>query len=101
MQEAPASPDLPTIASVAIVAYAVSAVTHEGIGHGLVATLMGGKVYVVGWIVLAVTTIILFVGVLGPGVRFARRASERRARLQVEVPTPVPDHLRHIKYEGP
>ena len=35
--------DLVTVAAIAIVAYAISNVLHEDVGHGLVSILVGGK----------------------------------------------------------
>ncbi|HXH28971.1 MAG TPA: hypothetical protein VNL37_07995, partial [Candidatus Polarisedimenticolia bacterium] len=41
-QGAPRRPDLPTLAAVAVVAYALSNVIHEGLGHGGACRLVGG-----------------------------------------------------------
>src|SRR5215472_17289425 len=36
-------PDLPTVAAIALVAYAASNVLHEGVGHGGACLALGGK----------------------------------------------------------
>ena len=108
IQVAPGRIDLPTLIAIALVAYAITNVSHEGLGHGGACALVGGKpaginaVYfdcdesmlgpaAIKWISAAGTVVNLVFAVnLGETVRLHRRkavlahVSERGAGLMMQ-----------------